>query len=81
MGLNTYLFINQEPDERLEAKPIESDKGDSWVRVQSQKTDAGKWLLGLTPDQALDLAESLVACAFQAKVIDKRVAAELPQPA
>lgn len=67
-----------DPEERFQARPIESDKGDSWVLVRPAEGPPGAWEVGMSPDQARDLAKSLVTAAFDAEMIDRRIEAGQP---
>lgn len=73
MQARVFIYGNHDPDERFAVRAVESDHNDSWVLVEFPNRTGGDLQLGLTPDQARDLARDLVATAFDAELEDRRI--------
>ena len=81
MFANVYLYVQHDPAARLKASAIESDSFDSWVSVRPDGEGESNFILGLSPEQARDLAKQLFRAAGEAEAMDAQLAAAQPQAA
>jgi hypothetical protein len=76
-----YIYAQHNPKERLVVEVIDGIESDAWIKVGEPDDSEGDFTLGLSVDQARDLARELFKAAAGAEAAKAEADAKLPQAA